>query len=336
MADQTEHNTERQVSKMKRIGVLTSGGDAPGMNAAIRAVVRYGVYYDMEVYGIKRGFEGLIDGDVERLYRRSVGDILQRGGTVLKTARSEAFMTKEGREKAYQKLKELKIEDLVVIGGNGSLTGAKVFSDEYGIGVMGLPGTIDNDLAYTDYTIGFDTAINTVLDGITRIRDTSSSHERTSVIEVMGRHCGDIALYSGITGGAEYVLLPEVDYDLDAVFEKVTSGIGSGKLHSIIIKAEGVQINTDELIKMLSERTGREVKLVVLSYLQRGGSPSFRDRMLATECGMRSIELINEGKVNRAIGERDGHVVDFDLTEALEMTRGIDYDLFKGVDVLSM
>ena len=321
---------------MKRIGVLTSGGDAPGMNAAVRAVVRHGIYHDMEVYGIKRGYEGLIEGDVERLYRRSVGDILQRGGTILKTARSKQFMTEEGMEKAAATLRKFKIEDLVVIGGEGSLKGAKELSDKFGVDVIGIPGTIDNDLAYTDYCIGFDTAINTVLDGITRIRDTSSSHERTSVIEVMGRKCGDIALYSGITGGAECVLLPEIDSDLEAVYKKVTEGIGSGKLHNIIIKAEGVDVDTEALIKMLRERTDRDVKLVVLSYLQRGGSPTFRDRMLATQCGMRAVELIKNDIVNRAVGERDGHIVDLDLAEALKMTRGIDYDLYKGVDVLSM
>ena len=321
---------------MKRIGVLTSGGDSPGMNAAIRAVVRCGIYHNMEVYGIKRGYEGLIEGDVERLYRRSVGDILQRGGTILKTARSAHFQTPEGMEEAYKTLKKLKIEGLVVIGGNGSLTGAKIFSERYGIGVIGLPGTIDNDLSYTDYTIGFDTAINTVLDAITRIRDTSSAHDRTSVIEVMGRHCGDIALYSGITGGAECVLLPEIDSDIEEVYKKVAEGIGSGKLHNIIIKAEGVDIKTEDLISMLKERTDREVKLIVLSYLQRGGSPTFRDRMLATQGGMRAIDLIRNDIVNRAVGEREGHIVDFDIAEALEMERGIDYDLYKGVDILSM
>ena len=321
---------------MKRIGVLTSGGDSPGMNAALRAVVRYGIYYDMEVYGIKRGYEGLIEGDVERLYRRSVGDILQRGGTILKTARSKHFTTEEGMAKAYETLKKLKIEDLIVIGGNGSLTGAKILSEKYGVSVYGLPGTIDNDLSYTDYTIGFDTAINTVLDAITRIRDTSSAHERTSVIEVMGRHCGDIALYAGITGGAECVLLPEIDSDIEAVYKKVSEGVKEGKLHNIIIKAEGIDVDDEELFRMLREKTGRDVKLIVLSYLQRGGSPTFRDRMLATQCGMRAIELIRSGKKNRAIGERDGHIVDFDIAEALEMERGIDYDLYKGVDVLSM
>ena len=321
---------------MKKIGVLTSGGDAPGMNAAIRAVVRYGIYHNMEVYGIKRGYEGLIEGDVERLYRRSVGDILQRGGTILKTARSREFMTKEGREKAYKTLRDLKIESLVVIGGNGSLTGAKMLSDEFGVNVIGIPGTIDNDLSYTDNTIGFDTAINTVLDAITRIRDTSSAHERTSIIEVMGRHCGDIALYAGITGGAECVLLPEIDTDFESIYNKVAAGVGSGKLHNIIIKAEGVNVDEELLYRVLKERTGRDVKVIVLSYLQRGGSPTFRDRMLATQCGMTAIDLIRHNIRNRAIGERDGHIVHFDIGEALEMPRGIDYDLIKGVDVLSM
>ena len=321
---------------MKRIGVLTSGGDAPGMNAAIRAVVRYGIYYNMEVYGIKRGYEGLIEGDVERMYRRSVGDILQRGGTVLKTARSKRFMTEEGQEEAYRTLRNLKIEDLIVIGGNGSLAGAKALSDRFGVDVIGIPGTIDNDLSYTDNTIGFDTAINIVLDAITRVRDTSSSHQRTSVIEVMGRHCGDIALYSGITVGAECVLLPEIDDDIEDVFRKVTAGIESGKLHNIIIKAEGYTINNEELFAKLKERTGRNVNYIKLSYLQRGGSPTFRDRMLATQCGMTAIDLIRRDIRNRAIGERDGHIVHYDLSEALEMTRGVDYDLYKGVDILSM
>ena len=321
---------------MKRIGVLTSGGDAPGMNAAVRAIVRYGIYHDMEVYGIKRGYEGLIDGELERLYRRSVADILQRGGTTLKTARSSRFMTREGREKAYNTLKEFKIENLIVIGGEGSLTGAKQFSEEFGVNVMGLPGTIDNDLHYTDNCIGFDTAVNTVLDAITRIRDTSSAHERTSVIEVMGRRCGDIALYAGITGGAESVLVPEIDSDTESVVKKVIEGNESGKLHNIIIVAEGVGIDSQELVEVLKKHTERDVKLVVLSYLQRGGSPTFRDRLLATHCGMRAIELINQGIDNRAIGERNGEIIDVDIAEALEMTRAVDLDLFKGVDVLSM
>ena len=321
---------------MKRIGVLTSGGDAPGMNAAVRAIVRYGIYREMEVYGIKRGYEGLIEGEVERLYRRSVGDILQRGGTILKTARSEHFMTMEGMEKAYNMLKELKIENLIVIGGDGTLTGAKEFSNNFGVNVIGLPGTIDNDLAYTDETIGFDTAINTVLEGITRIRDTSSSHERTTIIEVMGRRCGDIALYAGLTGGAESVLLPELDNDLDAVCEKVLAGVREGKLHDIIIKAEGVPVDSQELVKTVAERTGRDVKLVVLSYLQRGGSPTFRDRMLATMSGAKAIDLIMQGEKNRAIGVKNGEIFDMDIAEALKASRTVDLDLYKGVDILSM
>ena len=321
---------------MKRIGVLTSGGDAPGMNAAVRSITRYGIYREMEVYGIKRGYEGLIDGEVERLYRRSVGDILQRGGTILQTARSERFRTREGMEKAYNVLKELKIENLIVIGGDGTLTGAKEFSNSFGVNVIGLPGTIDNDLAYTDETIGFDTAINTVLEGITRIRDTSSSHERTTIIEVMGRRCGDIALYAGLTGGAESVLLPELDNDLDAVCEKVLSGVREGKLHDIIIKAEGVPVDSQELVKTVAERTGRDVKLVVLSYLQRGGSPTFRDRMLATMSGAKAIDLIMQGEKNRAIGVKNGEIFDMDIAEALKAARTVDLDLYKGVDILSM
>lgn len=321
---------------MKRIAVLTSGGDAPGMNAAIRAVVRYGIYHGMEVYGVKRGYEGLIEGDFERLYRRSVGDILQRGGTILKTARSEKFRTEEGMAEAYANLEKLKIENLVVIGGDGTFTGAKIFSQKFGVNVIGIPGTIDNDLAYTDNTIGFDTAINTVLDGITRIRDTSSSHERVTIIEVMGRSCGDIALYAGVTGGAETVLLPELDNDIDAMCDKVLAGVREGKLHDIIIKAEGVPVDSQELVKILEEKTGRDVKLVVLSYLQRGGSPTFRDRLLATACGARAIELIKQGTNNRVIGDRYGEIFDMDISEALAARRTVSLDVYKGVDILSM
>jgi len=321
---------------MKRIGVLTSGGDAPGMNAAVRAVVRYGIYSDMEVYGISRGYEGLIEGEFEKLDRRSVSDILHRGGTMLKTARSERFMTEEGMARAARNLETFRIEDLVVIGGNGYLTGALKLSENYGINIMGIPGTIDNDLSYTDRTIGFDTAVNTVLDAISRIRDTSSAHDRTTIIEVMGRHCGDIALYSGIAGGAEVVLLPENDVNLNDISRKVIQGINSGKMHSIIIKAEGYPVESHDLARMLSERIGREVKLVVLSYLQRGGSPSFMDRMFATECGIKAVELIKNGSTNKAIGEQQGAVIAFDLKEALALDGGFNEDLYKTVNVLSM
>ncbi|MBR2675205.1 MAG: 6-phosphofructokinase [Mogibacterium sp.] len=320
---------------MKRIGILTSGGDSPGMNAAIRAATRYAIYYDMEVYGIRKGYEGLIDGEFEKLDRRSVADIMQHGGTFLRTARSERFITEEGMAKAARNLETFKINDLIVIGGNGSLTGAHILSQNHGINVMGLPGTIDRDLAYTDHTIGFDTALNTVLDAITRVRDTSSAHERTTVIEVMGRHCGDIALYAGLTGGAEYVLVPEFETDINDICQKIIEGVNAGKLHSIIIRAEGYPVSSTELVRQLEERTDREVKLVVLSYLQRGGSPTYRDRMFATECAVKAVELIRDGVRNRAIGEKCGEVRDFDIGEALQIKHEFRHDIYNAVDILS-
>jgi 6-phosphofructokinase 1 len=306
------------------------------MNAAVRAVVRYGIFYGMEVYAVHHGYEGLIDNDFERMHRRSVADILHRGGTIIKTARSKRFHDPENRKKAYENMAALGIEGLIVIGGNGSLTGAKLLSEETGIPVVGIPGTIDNDLRYTDFTIGFDTAVNTVLDAITKIRDTSSSHERSTVIEVMGRHCGDIAIYAGLAGGAEIVLIPERDISVDEVVEKVASGIGSGKLHSIIIRAEGYPVESNDLIKAIRDKTGQDVKLVVLSYLQRGGSPTLRDRLLATECGVKAVELLKDGIYNRAVGEVDGKIQDFDLGEALASQRPIRDELLRGIKILSM
>ena len=319
---------------MARIGVLTSGGDSPGMNAAVRAIVRFGIDRGMEVYGISRGYEGLIDGEIEKMERRSVGDILQRGGTILKTARSKRFMTEEGQERAVRNLETFRIDALVVIGGNGSYAGALELSKR-GVPVICLPGTIDNDLGYTDYTIGFDTAVNTVLDAITRIRDTSSAHERTTVIEVMGRHCGDIAIYSGLAGGAEYVLIPEVEPDLNDISLKILEGVNKGRLHSIIINAEGSMYPSDVLVENLSERTGREVKLVVLSYLQRGGSPTLQDRLLATECGAKAVELIDNGIYNKAIGTVGGEIMGFDLGEALKQENCFDRRLYDAIGVLS-
>lgn len=322
---------------MKKIAVLTSGGDSPGMNAAIRAVVRYGIYYDMEVFGVHRGFEGLIDNHFERMYRRSVADIMHRGGTILRTARSKRFTDPEQRNIAYNNMKNLGIDGLVVIGGNGSLSGARVFADEHkDINVIGLPGTIDNDLGYTDFTIGFDTAVNTVLDGISKIRDTSSSHDRSTMIEVMGRHSGDIALYAGFAGGAEIVLLPEADTTVDDVCEKLNEGVKSGKLHNIIIKAEGYPISSFDLVNMIKEKTGVDVKLAVLSYLQRGGSPTFKDRVLATECGMRAVQLLNDGVGSRAVGVVGGEIVDVGLAKGLEMKSTLREDLFEGIRILSL
>ena len=319
---------------MRKIGVLTSGGDAPGMNAAIRAVVRCGIDAGFEVWGIERGYEGLLDGELRLMDRSSVGDILHRGGTLLKTARSERFREPDWIKSGAELLKEKGIDALVVIGGDGSMRGGLELS-QHGINIIGIPGTIDNDLNYTDFTIGFDTAVSTVLDAINKIRDTSSAHNRASVIEVMGRHCGDIALYASVAGGAECALIPEKEDNLESVYNKIIDGSKRGKLHSIIIKAEGAKISGDELVKLIEEKTGKESKLVVLSYLQRGGTPTLNDRMLATLCGAKAIELLEEGKVNQAIGTVGGKIVSFDIEEALKMPGSFNEEMYKLIDVLS-
>ena len=274
-----------------------------------------------------------MDGELRVMDRSSVGDILHRGGTVLKTARSERFMEDRWIDKAADLLKTLNIDGLVVIGGDGSLHGGLKLA-ERGITVMGLPGTIDNDLNYTDFTIGFDTAVSTVLEAVSKIRDTSSAHDRTSVIEVMGRHCGDIALYSAVTGGAECVLLPEKEEDINRVCRKIIEGSNRGKLHSIIIKAEGTPTPGDELVKIIEEKTGRETKLIVLSYLQRGGSPTMNDRLLATLCAEKAVTLLGEGSKSKAIGVSDGHIVAYDLADALKMPGTFDENLYSLIDVL--
>lgn len=317
-----------------KIGVLTSGGDAPGMNAAIRAVVRCGIDAGFEVYGIKRGYEGLLDGEIEQMNLSSVGDILHRGGTILKTARSERFSTEEGVKRSKVILDTFGIDALIVIGGDGSMRGALELS-KLGVNVMCLPGTIDNDLAYTDYTIGFDTAVNTVLDAISKVRDTSSAHERNTIIEVMGRHCGDIALYAGVGGGAEAVLIPEVEADVSRVCRKILQGAGRGKLNSIIINAEGSGVSSDELAKEIAELTGRETRIVVLSYLQRGGVPTLDDRLLASQSGAKAIELIQNGIKNRVIGTVNGKIQAFEIEGALAEKPEFDHELYELIDVLS-
>ncbi len=317
-----------------KIGVLTSGGDAPGMNAAIRAVVRCGIDAGFEVYGIKRGYEGLLDGEIEQMNLSSVGDILHRGGTILKTARSERFSTEEGVKRSKVILGTFGIDALIVIGGDGSMRGALELS-KLGVNVMCLPGTIDNDLAYTDYTIGFDTAVNTVLDAISKVRDTSSAHERNTIIEVMGRHCGDIALYAGVGGGAEAVLIPEVEADVNRVCRKILQGAGRGKLNSIIINAEGSGVSSDELAKEIADVTGRETRIVVLSYLQRGGVPTLDDRLLASQSGAKAIELIQNGIKNRAIGTVNGKIQAFEIEGALSEKPEFDHELYELIDVLS-
>ncbi len=319
---------------MKKIGVLTSGGDSPGMNAAIRAVVRCGIDRGMTVCGIARGYEGLIDGDIREMDRASVGGIIHRGGTVLGTARSERFMTAKGQDKAVSVLEAFGIEGLAVIGGNGSLTGALEL-DKRGIKIMGIPGTIDNDLGYTDYTIGFDTAVNTVLDDISKLRDTSSSHGRTTLVEVMGRNCGDIALRAGLAGGAEFVMIPERDYDIGDVCRKILEGAARGKKHSIIIKAEGSKLSSQEVVDKISEITGKDTRMVVLSYLQRGGSPTSDDRILATMAGAKAAELLYDDADSKAIGIVGNKITVLPLYDALQITRDIDPYMLELIGVLS-
>ncbi len=317
-----------------RVGLLTSGGDSPGMNACIRAVVRGCLYYGMDIYGIHQGYEGLIHDEFEPMKTSSVADIIHRGGTILQTARSEEFMTDEGVLKAYERLRIHGIDALVVIGGDGTLTGGLRLHELTRMPVFGLPGTIDNDLAYTDFTIGFDTAVNTVLSAIGNIRDTSSSHGRTTIIEVMGRHCGDIALHAGLAGGAETILIPEKPFNFDDIAKKLLAGKERGKLHSIIIKAEGVEIPSDELAKRFSEVIGGETKVVVLGYIQRGGSPTARDRILASRTGVRCVELIREGVSNAAVGIKGDTIVDYPLAVALAMEKNIHLDYQRFCDIL--
>ena len=319
---------------MKRIGVLTSGGDAPGMNAAVRAAVRTGLSMDMEVYGIERGYEGLLDGEIEKMEWHSVGDILQRGGTILRTARSERFRTPEGQKHAVDILRTFGIEGLVIIGGDGSFHGG-LDLDRLGITVMGVPGTIDNDLAYTDYTIGFDTAVNTVLGMISNLRDTASAHERTTIVEVMGRNCGDIALYAGLAGGADVILVPEVEPDINMVCRRVLRGQQSGKLHSIIVKAEGVNISSRELASVVEEMTGREARFVVPGYIQRGGTPSGRDRMLASMMSTKAVKLLFDDEPSKAVGISGSEIIAYDLAEALAMKSEFRKDFYEIAETLA-
>lgn len=318
---------------MKTIGVLTSGGDAPGMNAAIRAVVRMGIDKGFRVMGIERGFNGLLNGEIYEMDRSSVADIIQRGGTILRTARCEEFKNPEVREKAAKILKVFGIDGLVVIGGNGSFMGAQRMS-ELGFPSIGIPGTIDNDLAYTDYAIGFDTAVNTVLDAVNKIRDTSTSHERVSIIEVMGRHCGDIALYAGLAGGGESIIVPEVEYDVDEVCKTILEGKLRGKLHSIIILAEGVG-NAAELAKSIEQTSGLEARATILGHIQRGGSPTAFDRVLASKLGARAVELLAENSSSRVVGVHGSNVIDMDINEAVNMEKDIDHDLLNLARILS-
>ena len=320
---------------MKRIGLLTSGGDAPGMNAAIRAVVRSGIYYGMEVFGVERGYAGLISDNLIPMEMRSVSNIVQCGGTKLRSARCLDMLTVEGQKKAVDTLEKHGIEGLVVIGGDGSFRGAEILSRDYGVPTIGIPGTIDNDLAYTDYTLGFDTAVNTCLDIINKLRDTMTSHERVSVVEVMGRHCGDIALFSGIASGAEIIVVPEIAFDMNEIIASINRSRSHGKHSNIIVVAEGV-MGADEFAKRLQAGTEYDVRPTCIGHVQRGGSPSMADRMLAAQFGNKAVRLLNEGIGNRVVGIRDNKIIDMDIIEAVSMKKKFNYELYETLQMISM
>jgi 6-phosphofructokinase 1 len=320
---------------MQRIAVLTSGGDSPGMNAAIRAVVRKSIYHGLEVIGIQRGYSGFIEADMGPMNLGSVADIVHRGGTVLRTARSEEFKTPEGRAKAFANVQRFGIQGLVVIGGDGSFKGAEVFNREYNLPVIGVPGTIDNDITSTEFSIGFDTAINTVVEAINKIRDTATSHERTFILEVMGRESGYIALMAGLAGGAESILVPELRQSIDEVCEKLKRGYKRGKLHSIIIVAEGAASGLD-VAKQIREMTGLETKVTILGHLQRGGTPTAFDRILASRMGAKAVELLMEGCCNHMVGMVAGKVVASPLDAAFQGKRPIDLEIYNLANILSI
>ena len=312
----------------KTIAVLTSGGDAPGMNAAIRAVVRSGITSGLRVMGVRRGYNGLLTGDVFEMNLRSVSDIIHRGGTMLYTARSPEFNTPEGVQKAADQCHKLGIDGVVVIGGDGSFRGARDLTGA-GIPCIGIPGTIDNDIASSEYTIGFDTAMNTAVQMIDRLRDTTESHDRCSVVEVMGRRGGDLALQTGIAVGATTILVPEVPYDFQKdIIERMQFTQKTGKKHFIIIVAEGVG-HVAELADSIEKQTRIETRATVLGHVQRGGSPTLRDRVVASEMGFHAVQLLSEGKSNRVVVMQKSEIIDLDITEALQMTRTFDVELYK-------
>jgi len=323
------------MGNIKTIGVLTSGGDAPGMNAAIRAVVRAGIYYGFKVMGIRKGYNGLINGDIEEMTLRSVSDIIHRGGTILQTARCPAFKTEAGIEKAISMAKIFGIDAIVVIGGDGSYRGARDLANK-GMPVIGIPGTIDNDIGCTDYTIGFDTALDTVQDAIDKIRDTAYSHERCSVLEVMGRHAGYIALNVGISGGAEVVVLPERKVDIDKdIIKPIIEGRNRGKKHYLVIVAEGVG-GAVQISNEIEEKTGIESRATILGHIQRGGSPTVYDRVMASRMGVKAVELLKDGIVNRIVALKKDELVDIEINEALAMKKQIDEELIKINKILAL
>ena len=318
-------------NEVKTIGILTSGGDAPGMNAVIRSVVRTALANGLKVKGIRRGYSGLLEEDIVDMDAKSVSDIIQRGGTILYTARSKEFMTTEGQDKAAEICRKHGIDGLVVIGGDGSFRGAADLAVR-GINTVGIPGTIDLDIACTDYTIGFDTAVNTAMEAIDKVRDTSTSHERCSIIEVMGRKAGYIALWCGIANGAEDILVTErYDYDEQKIIDRIIERRKAGKKHYIIVNAEGIG-DSNNMAKRIEAATGMETRATIIGHIQRGGSPTCIDRVHASAMGAYGVELLCKGATNRVVGYRDGKYVDYDVKEALAMTKDIDqylYDMSK-------
>lgn len=319
---------------MKRIGLLTSGGDAPGMNAAIRAVVRKCIYHDIEPYGIYYGFEGLINGDIKKMDVGSVGDIIQRGGTMLYSARSKRFMTEEGQQQAIEQLTSHKIDGLIVIGGDGSLYGGNAVAKR-GIPCIGVPATIDNDIYGTDFTIGFDTALNTVIEAIDKIRDTATSHERTFVIEVMGRQSGELALWAGLADGAESIIIPEKDNDFDDVINRLKQGYDRGKKHSIIVLAEGVSEGF-KFGRKIEKATGLDTRVTVLGHLQRGGRPTAFDRVIASRFGSYAVDLLIDGQTDLLVGFENNRVTNHNLFESLEKEKVINERMYQLTKQLSI
>lgn len=322
---------------MKNIGVFTSGGDAPGMNACVRAVVRSGISLGLNVYGIRYGYNGIINGDMYLMKSYSVSNILQKGGTILKSARSEEFRTKEGRKKAYEQLKARGIEGLVAIGGDGTFTGANIFYEEYGIPTVGAPGTIDNDLYGSDYTIGFDTAVNTALEAIDKIRDTANSHDRVFFIEVMGRHSGYIAIHSGIGGGAELVMVPETSTTIQDVIDTLNKGRDKEKTSAIVIVAEGdEQGNAHEIANRVMKKLPKlDIRVSTLGHLQRGGSPTSLDRILASRLGLAAVEGLVNGQSNVMAGIIDDKVTYTSFKLAISKTKPISSELMRLVEVMN-
>ncbi|MBT8195502.1 MAG: 6-phosphofructokinase [Bacteroidia bacterium] len=323
---------------IKKIAVLTSGGDAPGMNACIRAVVRAGIYNELEVCGVYRGYQGLIEGDFEAMDARSVSKIIYRGGTILKSARSDDFMTKEGRKKAHQKLVNEKVDALVAIGGDGTFKGADVFSGEFNFPIVGVPGTIDNDLAGTDFTIGFNTALNTALESIDKIRDTAAAHNRLFFVEVMGRDSGRIALWSGVAGGAEEILLPEEKTDIDELVEKLKEGKANRKSSSIVVVAEGDDMGGAlKIAEMVKERmSDYETRVTILGHVQRGGNPTCYDRILASRLGVAAVESLVNNKSGVMVGLVNSNIKHTPLSKAIKNNKLLNEELLRVSKILSI